>query len=69
MSGPPSAFAERRGGAVPVTRRGRAAATLRGPRAAAFLAPIDTMGESARQEAMARLTGNDRRARSHPRNA
>ncbi|MFJ4470343.1 hypothetical protein ACIP2X_23110 [Streptomyces sp. NPDC089424] len=56
-------------GTVVVTHHGRAAATLRGPRAARFLAEIDA-GDP--QLVMARWTGNYRRgneraARLHPR--
>ncbi|MEV0270468.1 MAG: hypothetical protein HOV71_21140 [Hamadaea sp.] len=56
-------------GTVVITHRGRAATTLRGGRAAEFLAEVDDDP----QEVMARWTGNYRRgnertARNHPRN-
>ena len=59
-----------RGADVVITHRGRAATTLRGERAAAFLEDVE-VGDP--QELMARLTGNyrrgnERQARSHPRN-
>lgn len=67
----PQGFAwHRRGADVVITHHGRAAATLRGRRAADFL---DDVGTGDPQEIMARLTGNYRRgnereAREHPRN-
>ncbi|NUT06708.1 MAG: hypothetical protein HOV76_24850 [Hamadaea sp.] len=56
-------------GTVVITHRGRASTTLRGGRAAEFLAEVDDDP----QEVMARWTGNYRRgnertARNHPRN-
>ncbi|MEV6968578.1 hypothetical protein AB0M47_26025 [Hamadaea sp. NPDC051192] len=56
-------------GTVVITHHGRAATTLRGGRAAEFLAEVDDDP----QETMARWTGNYRRgnertARNHPRN-
>ncbi|TXS51084.1 hypothetical protein [Streptomyces sp. t39] len=70
--GRPSGFSwtERGDGTVVVTHRGRAATTLRGPRAAAFLAEVES-GDA--QLVMARWTGsyrfgNERTARNHPRN-
>ncbi|GAA4620683.1 hypothetical protein GCM10023196_005650 [Actinoallomurus vinaceus] len=58
-------------GSVLIEHRGRAATTLRGDRAAAFLAEVE-LGDP--QEVMARWTGNYRRgnertAKNHPRNA
>jgi hypothetical protein len=58
-------------GSVTIDHRGRAAATLRGSRAAAFLAEIASVDD---QLVMARWTGNYRRgnertAKQHPRNA
>ncbi|MCX5379057.1 hypothetical protein [Streptomyces sp. NBC_00091] len=55
---------------VRITHRGRAAGTLRGARAAAFLAEVES-GDA--QLVMARWTGaykfgNERTARNHPRN-
>ncbi|MEW2138397.1 hypothetical protein AB0892_17650 [Streptomyces sp. NPDC005409] len=55
---------------VAITHRGRAAATLRGGRAAKFLAEVES-GDA--QLVMARWTGaykfgNERTARDHPRN-
>ncbi|QNP62698.1 hypothetical protein [Streptomyces genisteinicus] len=70
--GRPSGFSwtERGDGTVVVTHRGRAAATLRGARAAKFLAEVES-GDA--QLVMARWTGayrfgNERTARDHPRN-
>ncbi|MBZ9595218.1 MULTISPECIES: hypothetical protein [Streptomyces] len=62
---------DRRGdGHVVITHRGRTAATLRGDRAAAFLAEVEA-GDP--QLVMARWTGsykfgNERTAKNHPRN-
>lgn len=60
----------RRGDDVVITHRGRPAATLRGARAAAFLADVEREDP---QALMARVTGNyrrgnERQARDHPRN-
>jgi hypothetical protein len=60
-------------GSVVVTHHGRAAATLRGGRAAAFLAEVDGCDDGDAQLVMARWTGNyrrgnERQARQHPRN-
>lgn len=62
-------YAQRADGTVVITHRGRVAATLRGVRATEFLAEV----EDDPQLVMARWTGNYRRgnervARSHPRN-
>lgn len=59
-----------RGDDVVITHHGQRATTLRGQRAAAFLEDVETDDA---QELMARVTGNYRRgnekvARSHPRN-
>lgn len=59
-----------RGNDVVITHHGKPATTLRGARAAAFLEVVE---QEDPQELMARLTGNYRRgnerlARSHPRN-
>ncbi|WFE52451.1 hypothetical protein [Micromonospora sp. WMMD1155] len=56
-------------GTVVITHHGRAAGTLRGARAAEFLAEVDDDPQSV----MARWTGNyrhgnERTARQHPRN-
>ena len=70
--GGPSGFAwEERGAEVVITHHGKQATLLRGPRAAAFLEDVERVDP---QELMARVTGNyrrgnERRARSHPRNA
>jgi hypothetical protein len=68
----PSGFSYRRrgDGTIDIVHHGRAAATLRGARAAKFLAEI-AAGEE--QHVMARWTGaykfgNERHARRHPRN-
>ncbi|MCX4470772.1 hypothetical protein OOK41_10710 [Micromonospora sp. NBC_01655] len=63
------AYAQRADGSVVITHRGRVAGTLRGGRAAEFLAEVDDDP----QLVMARWTGNYRRgneraARQHPRN-
>lgn len=57
---------------VTITHHGREATTLRGPRAAQFLAEVETAPDP--QLVMARWTGNYRRgnertARNHPRNS
>jgi hypothetical protein len=62
-------YVERADGSVLITHRGRSATTLRGARAAEFLAEVDDDP----QQVMARWTGNYRRgnervARQHPRN-
>ena len=62
-----------RRGEVLVTHHGRPAATLRGEVAAAFLAQADPDAPEEVQDDLARLTGNykrgnERNARSHPRN-
>ncbi|MER7417159.1 hypothetical protein ABT346_10290 [Micromonospora peucetia] len=63
------AYVERSDGTVVINHHGRVAGTLRGGRAAEFLAEVD--GDP--QLVMARWTGNYRRgnertARQHPRN-
>jgi hypothetical protein len=63
-------YTERSDGTVRIVHRGRAAATLRGARAAKFLEEVAT-GDP--QQVMARWTGaykfgNERTARNHPRN-
>ena len=71
MSAPSGFTYRRRGdGTVVIVHRGKAAATLRGARAAKFLAEI-AAGEE--QLVMARWTGsykfgNERLSRQHPRN-
>lgn len=64
-------YTQRSDGTVLIVHRGRAAATLRGARAAKFLDEIATGDE---QLVMARWTGNykhgnERVAKSHPRNS
>ena len=64
-------YAVRADGSVSISHHGRAATTLRGGRAAEFLAEVD---QAESQEVMARWTGNYRRgnertAKRHPRNA
>lgn len=64
-------YTTRADGSVVISHRGRDATTLRGGRAAAFLAEVELADP---QEVMARWTGNYRRgnertARNHPRNA
>jgi hypothetical protein len=63
-------FEQRAGGVVVITHRGRLASTLRGERAATFLAEV-AAGDP--QLVMARWTGNykrgnERTAAKHPRN-
>ncbi|BCJ64681.1 hypothetical protein [Polymorphospora rubra] len=62
-------YTERADGSVVITHHGRSATTLRGGRAAEFLAEVDDDP----LQVMARWTGNYRRgnertARQHPRN-
>lgn len=64
------AYLTRANGVVVITHKGRTATTLRGSRAATFLAEVDEDP----QEVMARWTGNyrkgnERTAKNHPRNA
>lgn len=64
-------YATNADGSVTIDHRGRTAGTLRGSRAAAFLAEIASADD---QLVMARWTGNYRRgnertAKQHPRNA
>jgi len=64
-------YAANADGSVVIDHRGRTAITLRGSRAAAFLAEIASADD---QLVMARWTGNFRRgnertAKQHPRNA
>ena len=63
-------FDVRKNGEVVISHHGRVAATLRGPKADAFLAEVN---EGDAQELMARITGNykrgnERTSASHPRN-
>ena len=76
MSGAPSGFRfeTRKGDEVIVTHHGKHASTLRGQKAANFLADMEGTDRAEQQEIMARLTGNyrrgnERQAKSHPRNA
>lgn len=73
MGNSPSGFdyTVRKDGSVQIFHHGRLASILRGARAADFLKNVDN-GDG--QELMARLTGNykhgnERTARSHPRNS
>ena len=75
MSPGPAGFAHvvRRDGSVVITHHGAPAVTLRGGRAAEFLAEVEGATDPDAQESMARWTGNykrgnERRARQHPRN-
>ena len=62
-----------KGGDVEIAHHGQRAVTLRADAAARFVAKMQRLGQDAQQQQMARLTGNYRRgnersARSHPRN-
>lgn len=64
-------YTVRADGTVLISHHGRAATTVRGARAAEFLAEVEDDDE---QEVMARWTGqyrhgNERTAKNHPRNA
>ena len=72
---PPADFHHdvRANGEIIVAHRGRPVTTLRGDAAAEFLAEMDGLDEAGAQELMARVTGqyrrgNERTAKSHPRN-
>jgi hypothetical protein len=71
MAAPPHGFQyTSAGGEVVISHHGRRATTLRGAVARKFLADVDRQDP---QELMARVTGNykrgnERSARSHPRN-
>lgn len=61
------------GGQVTILRHGKPAATLRAGRAQQFLSTVRGRSPGARQQLMARWTGqyrhgNERTARDHPRN-
>ncbi|MGI8645218.1 MAG: hypothetical protein ACR2JD_02695 [Nocardioides sp.] len=63
----------RRDATVAITHHGAHATTLRGGRAAEFLAEVDGVSDEDAQLVMARWTGNfkrgnERQAREHPRN-
>ncbi|SNZ21356.1 hypothetical protein [Cohaesibacter gelatinilyticus] len=63
----------RRGEEVQIFHHGRLATTLRGDKADDFLEDIEDMSDADSQQWMARLTGNykrgnERQAKSHPRN-
>ena len=65
--------AKERGGEIIIFHNGRKATTLRGTRAAAFKDDLEQLPPDELQQVMARLTGNYRRgnervAKSHPRN-
>lgn len=70
----PEGFAHRdRGDDVVVTHHGRVATVLRGAKAARFRAEVADLSPDGAQHLMARATGdyrrgNERTARSHPRN-
>lgn len=72
MVGKPNGFTYAQlDGAVVISHHGRRATTLRGARAAQFLADVE---DDDPQELMARLTGNykhgnERTAKNHPRNS
>lgn len=78
MSGSPEdlgfSIRVRSGGDVEILHLGRVATTLRGAKAAEFLADTPDAGTAEAQQRMARLTGNykrgnERTAARHPRNA
>jgi hypothetical protein len=63
----------RSNGDVQLLHHGRLAATLRGSKAADFLAEMQVCSDTDAQQLMARVTGNykrgnERAARNHPRN-
>ena len=67
------AFRATKRGEVAISRHGRTVVILRGKAARAFLDDVADAGASARQQAMARVTGNykrgnERSAAGHPRN-
>jgi hypothetical protein len=57
----PFEFRERAGGSVSISHAGRVVTTLRGERAARFLARAERADPAARQQLMARATGNFKR--------
>ena len=66
-------FRRVKNGDVVVEHHARRAATLRGDKAAWFLQDMQDMDFDSQQQEMARITGNykrgnERKARSHPRN-
>ena len=66
-------YRQRKGGVVELLHRGRLATTLRGAAAGEFLAEVESCPPADAQQLMARLTGNykrgnERLAKSHPRN-
>jgi len=66
-------YRARKNGDIQILHQGKVAATLRGVRAADFIAEVEGTGPEAGQQVMARLTGNykrgnERRAVDHPRN-
>lgn len=67
------AYRTRKNGDVEILHQGKVAATLRGNRATDFVAEIEGNEPEARQQVMARITGNykrgnERKASEHPRN-
>ncbi|NTW41834.1 MAG: hypothetical protein HGA44_18465 [Cellulomonadaceae bacterium] len=66
-------WAPRKDGSVVVLRGGTVVTSLRGDRAATFVAEVEALDDDDAQQVMARWTGNYRRgneraARQHPRN-
>ena len=66
-------YRPRKSGEVEILHRGKLAATLRGERAADFIAEVEGGNEFSAQQLMARVTGNykhgnERLASEHPRN-
>ena len=66
-------YQARKDGTVRITHNGRRAATLRALDAAEFLAELEDLSPADAQQLMARVTGqykhgNERVAKSHPRN-
>ncbi|MCL6281989.1 hypothetical protein M3P21_00460 [Ruegeria sp. 2012CJ41-6] len=62
-----------KGGDVRIAHHGRPATTLRGDKAEWFLEDMETLNFNSQQQEMARITGNyrrgnERQAKSHPRN-
>jgi cytochrome c-type biogenesis protein CcmE len=69
------AFSHRvtKNGDVLISRKGKLASTLRGPKASAFIDQMESASFAEQQQVMARMTGNykrgnERQSKEHPRN-